>query len=35
MNTRIQVITKGSSKKTLASVCPWVMDVPPETPRQS
>jgi len=30
MNVRISVIKKGSSTKAAASVCPWIMDVPPE-----
>lgn len=33
MNVRISVIKKGSNTKPVASVCPWVMDVPPETSR--
>lgn len=27
---KIQVVKKGS-KKVAASVCPWVIDVPPDT----
>jgi hypothetical protein len=30
MNIHINVIKKGSSTKPAASVCPWIMDVPPE-----
>jgi hypothetical protein len=30
----IKVISKGSkTSRAEGSVCPWVMDVPPETPR--
>lgn len=35
MNTRIHVIKKGSNTKPAASVCPWVMDIPPEAPQQN
>ena len=30
MNTRISIIKKGSNTKPAGSVCPWVMDIPPE-----
>ena len=33
MNLNIKVVSKGSSKVS-AAVCPWVMDVPPETTRK-
>ena len=33
MNVRINIIKKGSTAKAIGSVCPWVMDVPPETNR--
>lgn len=33
MNVRINVVKKGSNTKPAASVCPWVMDVPPEASR--
>ena len=33
MNVRISVIKKGSSSRSSESICPWIMDVPPETPR--
>jgi hypothetical protein len=35
MNVRISVIKKGSSTKAVESICPWIMDIPPEAPRQS
>ena len=35
MNVRISVIKKGSSTKPAASICPWIMDIPPEASRQS
>jgi hypothetical protein len=31
MNARINVIKKGSTAKPEGSVCPWVLDIPPET----
>lgn len=31
MNTRITVIQKATNTKVAAHVCPWVMDVPPES----
>lgn len=30
MNTRITVIKKGVSTRPAGSVCPWIMDIPPE-----
>ena len=33
MKLNIKVVAKGGVKAT-ASVCPWVMDVPPETTRK-
>jgi hypothetical protein len=33
MKLNIKVVAKGGTKAT-ASVCPWVMDVPPETNRK-
>jgi hypothetical protein len=35
MNMRISVVKKGASTKPAASVCPWIMDIPPETPQQN
>lgn len=32
MKLNIKVVTKGQNTKVAAHVCPWVMDVPPETP---
>jgi hypothetical protein len=31
MKVRISVIKKGSNTKPAGSVCPWIMDIPPET----
>lgn len=31
---KIKVIAKGSPSKATGSICPWVMDVPPETSRK-
>lgn len=34
MNLKIKVVTKGNANtKPAANVCPWVVDVPPETGR--
>lgn len=33
MKLNIKVVTKGSQAKAMGSVCPWVLDVPPEAPR--
>ena len=30
---KIQVIRKGSSKVKTMSVCPWVVEIPPEAPK--
>ncbi len=30
MKLNIKVVTKGSQAKGAGSVCPWVMDIPPE-----
>ena len=30
---KIQVIQKGSSKVKRDGVCPWVVEVPPEAPK--
>ena len=34
MNLNIKVVAKGGTKAA-ASVCPWIMDIPPEGPRKS
>lgn len=34
MKLNIKVVTKGSNTKPMGSICPWVMDVPPETTRK-
>lgn len=31
MKLNIKVISKGSNTKPMGHVCPWVLDVPPET----
>ena len=31
---KIRIVKKGSSKVTTMSVCPWVIEVPPETGKQ-
>ncbi len=31
---KITVIAKASTSRVAANVCPWVMDVPPETTRK-
>lgn len=31
MKLNIRVVTKGSNTKPMGSICPWIMDVPPET----
>ena len=33
MNLNIKVVAKGGTK-AVQSVCPWVMDIPPEGPRK-
>lgn len=33
MKLNIRVVSKASTKP-VASVCPWVMDIPPEGPRK-
>lgn len=33
MKLNIKVVTKGQNTKAMGSVCPWVLDVPPEAPR--
>jgi hypothetical protein len=30
---KIQVVKKGNTKVKTMSVCPWVVEVPPETPK--
>jgi hypothetical protein len=32
---KIQVIKKGNSKTKLMSVCPFVVEVPPEEPKKN